>query len=126
MDDHSDFDNVSWRNETDLDKPRSPQMSEPPHETTTSLPTRISDPTPRRSSLHPDQEPQAGVQAEAIDLAGIGDGVLECTVGSPLKENDGTKDAFVSYLVTTHVCLRLNIQMLRILDEESIFSPAAC
>ena len=28
---------------------------------------------------------------------------LDCTVGQPLKENDGTKDAFVAYLVTTHV-----------------------
>ncbi|RDA85925.1 hypothetical protein CP532_0795 [Ophiocordyceps camponoti-leonardi (nom. inval.)] len=26
---------------------------------------------------------------------------LECTVSSPLKENDGGKDAFVSYLITT-------------------------
>lgn len=33
----------------------------------------------------------------------IGREKLECTVGSPIKENDGTKDAFVSYLVTTHV-----------------------
>ena len=29
--------------------------------------------------------------------------LLECTVGSPIKEGDGTKDAFISYLVTTHV-----------------------
>ncbi|PNY21861.1 Uncharacterized protein TCAP_07210, partial [Tolypocladium capitatum] len=27
---------------------------------------------------------------------------LECAVGSPLKENDGGKDAFVSYLITTN------------------------
>lgn len=33
----------------------------------------------------------------------IGREKLDCTVGSPIKENDGTKDAFVSYLVTTHV-----------------------
>ncbi|KAH7313667.1 hypothetical protein B0I35DRAFT_435622 [Stachybotrys elegans] len=26
---------------------------------------------------------------------------LECIVGSPIKENDGTKDAFVSYLIST-------------------------
>ncbi|KAL7790045.1 hypothetical protein V8C37DRAFT_385257 [Trichoderma ceciliae] len=32
----------------------------------------------------------------------IGREKLECAVGSPIKENDGTKDAFVSYLVTTH------------------------
>ena len=47
---------------------------------------------------------QAGPQADAVDLAGIGDGRLDCTVDTPLKENDGTKDAYVSYLVTTRVC----------------------
>lgn len=31
------------------------------------------------------------------------EGNLECTVSRPQKENDGTKDAFVSYLVTTNV-----------------------
>jgi sorting nexin-4 len=48
-------------------------------------------------------ESQAGPLADATDLAGIGDGVLECAVDAPLKENDGTKDAYISYLVTTHV-----------------------
>jgi sorting nexin-4 len=28
---------------------------------------------------------------------------LDCIVGSPIKENDGTKDAFVSYLISTNV-----------------------
>jgi len=37
-----------------------------------------------------------------LDLAGVGDGVLECTVTNPIKENDGSKDAYVSYLVTTN------------------------
>lgn len=32
----------------------------------------------------------------------MGEDVLECNVSGALKENDGTKDAFVSYLVTTH------------------------
>ncbi len=41
--------------------------------------------------------------ADAMDLAGVGEGVLECTVTSPIKENDGTKDAYISYLVTTNV-----------------------
>ncbi|EHL02134.1 putative Sorting nexin-4 [Glarea lozoyensis 74030] len=36
-----------------------------------------------------------------MDLAGVGEGTLECTVTQPLKENDGSKDAYVSYLVTT-------------------------
>ena len=47
---------------------------------------------------------QAGHMADRVDLGGIGDGRLECTVEAPLKENDGTKDAYISYLVTTHVC----------------------
>lgn len=30
--------------------------------------------------------------------------ILECTVSEPHKENDGTKDAYVSYMITTNVC----------------------
>jgi sorting nexin-4 len=29
--------------------------------------------------------------------------ILECTVAEPHKENDGTKDTYVSYLITTNV-----------------------
>lgn len=52
----------------------------------------------------------AEAPARAVEEAGnsstqpLGREKLECTVGAPIKENDGTKDAFVSYLVTTHVC----------------------
>lgn len=35
----------------------------------------------------------------------FGDGVLECTVEKPQKDNEGTKDAYISYLVTTQVSL---------------------
>lgn len=45
-----------------------------------------------------------GRNADEMDLAGVGDAVLECTVTQPNKENDGSKDAYVSYLVTTNVC----------------------
>lgn len=48
---------------------------------------------------------QAGQTADDLDLAGVGTATLECTVTQPMKENDGTKDAYVSYLVTTTVCL---------------------
>lgn len=44
-----------------------------------------------------------GHNADPLDLAGIGEGSLECTVTAPIKENDGSKDAYVSYLVTTNV-----------------------
>jgi len=47
---------------------------------------------------------QLGRNADPMDLAGVEGGVLECTVSSPNKENDGSKDAYVSYLVTTYVC----------------------
>ena len=48
-----------------------------------------------------------GQRADVMDLAGLDGGTLECTVGQPIKENDGTKDAYVSYLVTTKVCFGL-------------------
>jgi sorting nexin-4 len=51
------------------------------------------------SAAHPE-----GID-DPLDLAGVGGGTLECTVSSPIKENEGTKDVFVSYLVTTHVCV---------------------
>ena len=46
---------------------------------------------------------QLGRNADPLDLAGVEGGILECTVSSPNKENDGSKDAYVSYLVTTNV-----------------------
>lgn len=57
----------------------------------------------RRMSSASEEQP-AHAHEDMADLMGL-DGVLECTVDSPLKENDGTKDAFISYLVTTHVGL---------------------
>ena len=46
---------------------------------------------------------QAGRNADAMDLAGVGQSTMECTVTHPLKENDGSKDAYVSYEVITRV-----------------------
>ncbi|ETI25857.1 hypothetical protein G647_02634 [Cladophialophora carrionii CBS 160.54] len=93
MDDHGEFDSVSWQRE---DAPQA-ESSAPFHST---LPER---PAGGRRSDSLSSEPQAGDQADQVDLAGIGrDGILEVTVDTPLKENDGTKDAYVSYLVTTH------------------------
>lgn len=99
MDHHDDFDNVSWRNDPESDQSRPPTSGtdiEEPHRADRDINGK------RRMSSTSD-EPQAGPLADAVDLAGIGDGVLEVTVDSPLKENDGTKDAYISYLVTTHV-----------------------
>ena len=99
MDQHDDFDSVSWRNDPDSDNSR-PTTSGTDTEEQHGFKYDVNG-KQRMSSAH--DEPQAGALADAIDLAGIGDGVLECNVSSPVKENDGTKDAYVSYLVTTNV-----------------------
>lgn len=92
-----DFDSVSWRNDPSSD------LSRP---TTSGTDAEDAQPPDRdfhgKRRMSVAEEPQAGPLADAVDLAGIGDGVLECSVDSPLKENDGTKDAYISYLVTTH------------------------
>ena len=41
------------------------------------------------------------------------EGFLECNVDKPQKENDGTKDAYISYLVSTKVHLSLDSLPLR-------------
>ncbi|KAA8649891.1 hypothetical protein EYZ11_001160 [Aspergillus tanneri] len=101
MDHHDDFDSVSWRHDAESD-------------VSGSRPTTSGTDAPESPGIHHDvngkrrmssaahETPQIGSLADAADLAGIGDGVLECQVDSPLKENDGTKDAYISYLVTTH------------------------
>lgn len=99
MDPHDDFDNVSWKHDVDSDVSR-PTTSGTDVE---GLPEHDNDSNGKRRMSSAHEEPQAGPLADAVDLAGIGDGVLECQVDSPLKENDGTKDAYISYLVTTHV-----------------------
>lgn len=97
MDDHGDFDSVSWQR----DDPQNAASSAPYSNHQSTLPDRTT--SARRSSSLSNQ-PQAGLNADEVDLAGIGrDGILDVTVDSPLKENDGTKDAYVSYQITTHV-----------------------
>ena len=96
MDDHNDFDNVSWRNnDAESDNDSRPNTADASHH----LPIRNSTGKRKMSA----DVPQSRDLTDPVDLGGIGDGVLECTVDSPLKENDGTKDAYMSYLVTTHV-----------------------
>jgi sorting nexin-4 len=104
MEDHADFDSVSWPHEPEQEGSQHPATRPDAHGST--HPTRAVN--GKRSMSEP-SEPQAGEYADAVDLGGIGDGVLECTVDTPLKENDGTKDAYVSYLITTHVYLSIQI-----------------
>jgi sorting nexin-4 len=90
--DHDDFANIEWQNSHG-----SPQITSPRSEDGSEAPD---------AEIHSGAD-QAGRMADGMDLAGVGEGVLECMVEKPIKENDGTKDAFVSYLVTTNVCLSL-------------------
>ena len=110
MDDHGEFDSVSWQRE---DASRAETSAPFP----AALPER---PAGARRSESMSSEPQAGEDADQVDLAGIGrDGSLEVTVDTPLKENDGTKDAYVSYLVTTNVsilALHENMQLTEFVD----------
>ena len=98
MDDHADFDSVSWPRDPETGRPEPPTPPADGRETT--LPSRT---TKTKRSMSGQNEPQAGHEADAVDLGGIGEGILECTVDMPMKENDGTKDAYVSYLITTNV-----------------------
>lgn len=93
----NDFDSVSWQNdaENDSSRPTTAGNSQPDDTTHTAKSSGK-----RKAS---NNSAQAGADADPVDLAGIGDGRLDCTVDTPLKENDGTKDAYVSYLVTTNV-----------------------
>lgn len=92
-----EFDSVSWQNEGDSENERQnpTPISEPEH------PVYGANSSGKRKAK---QSPnQAGSTADAVDLAGIGNGRLDCTVDTPMKENGGTKDAYISYLVTTNV-----------------------
>jgi len=56
------------------------------------------------SDYHDDNWQQAGKHADAQDLAGPGlHGRVECTVTDARKENEGTQNQYISYLVTTNV-----------------------
>lgn len=78
--DHDDFSNVTWSD-------------------------HVHDQAQRSAAAAAAEAPARAVEeAGNSSTTAIGREKLECTVGSPIKENDGTKDAFVSYLVTTHVC----------------------
>ncbi|KAK7914651.1 hypothetical protein PG985_012354 [Apiospora marii] len=60
--------------------------------------------TPTYEHSHSDSSPASHPEMEGnperLDPGLSGD-ILECAVSEPRKESDGTKDAFVSYLVTT-------------------------
>lgn len=59
---------------------------------------------PANDSKRRDSSGLGGVPGDEMDRAGVGSHTLGCDVSTPIKENDGTKDSYVSYLVTTNVC----------------------
>ncbi|KAK5992418.1 Sorting nexin-4 [Cladobotryum mycophilum] len=77
--DQDDFSNVTWSDHVQEQTSRAIPPAEQPGHTMAGPGTSI------------DGQPR-GAERERLD----------CTVNSPIKENDGTKDAFVSYLITTH------------------------
>ncbi|KAB8698102.1 hypothetical protein FH972_026352 [Carpinus fangiana] len=89
------FDSVQWGNAGQQQQPTSPRLNTN-HSGKARQSSTGSD-AANEGHLPPDSN------ADEVDVAGIGrEGYLECTVDKPQKENDGTKDAFVSYLITTH------------------------
>lgn len=112
---HDDFDSVSWRNdpESDVSRPTTSETdAEPEFDYGFQSTTRGDTNGKRRVSLSRgdggggddgDELEGEGEDEQLDPTAGILEGVLECSVDTPMKENDGTKDAYVSYLVTTHV-----------------------
>jgi len=95
-DPQNDFDSVQWQGAEDEQQPGG-HPAEAIHKDS---------PRPSSSQQHlpPDHN------ADAVDNAGIGpEGYLECTVGAPQKESEGTKDAYISYMITTHVRQHLSL-----------------
>ncbi|KAK3329599.1 sorting nexin-4 [Apodospora peruviana] len=83
--DQDNFSSISWNSEQNA-RPEASRASSHDADTTTKYPPSNSS---RPSREGPNLEP--GHSGE----------ILECTVSEPHKENDGTKDAYVSYLITT-------------------------
>ncbi|KAL1838671.1 hypothetical protein VTJ49DRAFT_2423 [Mycothermus thermophilus] len=83
--DQDNFSNISWHSEQDPD-PAGPSTSHNPH--------GADNTGSRRNSARARDRGSEGIHA--------GGEILECIVSDPHKENDGTKDAYVSYLITTN------------------------
>ncbi|KAI1811831.1 hypothetical protein GGS20DRAFT_561065 [Poronia punctata] len=83
---HDNFSNISWQSDG----------------SNVASASESSGPTPDVEAEPPSfEDQQHGEDLEQQDPGLSGD-ILECTVSEPRKESDGTKDAFVSYLITTN------------------------
>ncbi|KAF3491815.1 sorting nexin family protein [Arthroderma uncinatum] len=100
--DHNDFDSVSWRNDGDSDVSR-PATSYTDIDNASS--SRDDPNGKRRMSSAEDEVLSPTHEGAGGFMGGLDNGMIECTVDTPLKENEGTKDVYVSYLVSTHVGL---------------------
>lgn len=87
--DPDDFSNVSWHSDRDA------LGAGGFGDSSSSLPAPEAEPPTAEEQHH-------GEELVHEDPGLTGD-ILECTVSEPHKESDGTKDAFVSYLITTNV-----------------------
>ncbi|KAK8103927.1 sorting nexin-4 [Apiospora kogelbergensis] len=91
IDQQDNFSNISWHSDQHGDGlgPATSNASIPTYEHS-------------HDGSSPAEHPEMEGNPERLDPGLSGD-ILECAVAEPRKESDGTKDAFVSYLVTTSV-----------------------
>lgn len=92
--DQDNFSNISWHSEQNAESAAS--TAQVHHESNSSPEYARSGPDDGRPG-----DNAAGMEHDELDHSG-GE-ILDCTVSDPHKENDGTKDAYVSYLITTNV-----------------------
>ncbi|KAK4149964.1 LETM1-like protein-domain-containing protein [Chaetomidium leptoderma] len=87
--DQDNFSNISWHSELNHDSagPSTSASHDPAH-------------SPDYSNNRSDGN-RTGDE-RGLDHGHAGGEILECTVSDPHKENDGTKDTYVSYLITTN------------------------
>ncbi len=90
--DQDNFSSISWHSE----QGGAAASSSSAHQVSAALEEAGSSKQPQRN---------VDVDMHELDPAGLGAELLDCTVSAPMKEGDGTKDAFISYLITTNVCL---------------------
>ncbi|EGZ77423.1 sorting nexin-4 [Neurospora tetrasperma FGSC 2509] len=91
--DQDNFSNISWHSEQNAESAAS--TAQVHHESNSSPEYARSGPDDGRPG-----DNAAGMEHDELDHSG-GE-ILDCTVSDPHKENDGTKDAYVSYLITTN------------------------
>lgn len=93
--DQDNFSNISWHSQQNRD-------SAGPSTSAAHGPAQ----SPEFAPSRPDGNRTGGGDEASLDPGHAGGEILECIVSDPHKENDGTKDAYVSYMITTNVGLK--------------------